>query len=146
MGQVSAERTFKWRTLTLTPQELKREARTSRKAKTVDVPRPTCRSQCVDGPRPCPWVGCRYHLYVEVLSRGSLKLNWPNHESWELPQTCSLDVANAAAETDGLSLEGVGRLLQLTRERVRQIEVEAIEHARESGVLEGVDVDEREMQ
>jgi len=28
--------------------------------------RPKTRADCIDGPRPCPWLGCRYHLGVEV--------------------------------------------------------------------------------
>lgn len=39
-----------------------------------------------------------------------------------LPQTCSLDVA----DWDGATLLQVGEILNLTRERVRQIEVAAI--------------------
>jgi hypothetical protein len=28
--------------------------------------RPRNRSECKDGPRPCPWVSCRYHLALDV--------------------------------------------------------------------------------
>jgi hypothetical protein len=39
--------------------------------------RPRDRSECRSGPRPCPWVGCRYALYVDVLPSGRLKVNFP---------------------------------------------------------------------
>ena len=37
---------------------------------------------------------------------------------WELRETCALDVA----ERGGLTLEEVGEILNLTRERIRQVE------------------------
>ena len=30
------------------------------------LPRPTSREQCREEARPCPWVGCRHHLLLEV--------------------------------------------------------------------------------
>lgn len=30
------------------------------------LPRPTSRAQCLEEARPCPWVGCRHHLLLEV--------------------------------------------------------------------------------
>src|ERR1019366_2346037 len=35
--------------------------------------RPKTRGDCVDGPRPCPWAGCRQHLYLEVNPTGNMK-------------------------------------------------------------------------
>ena len=48
----------------------------------------------------------------------SIKKNFPHKEVWELEETCALDVA----ERGGLTLEEVGELLNLTRERIRQME------------------------
>jgi hypothetical protein len=79
---------------------------------------PLTRQECVNGLRPCPFVTCRYHLYLDVTEKGSLKLNYPDREPWEISESCALDVADAGDHT----LEEVGVLLQLTRERVRQIE------------------------
>lgn len=69
------------------------------------------------GERPCPYVGCRYHLYLETQG-STIKINYPNRESWDIPESCTLDVA----DKDGLTLEQVGKILWITRERVRQIE------------------------
>jgi hypothetical protein len=84
--------------------------------------RPVTRRECRSGPRPCPWVSCRHHLAVDVSEYGALKLNFPDRALGELPATCALDVA----ERGGLSLEEVGGLLNVTRERARQIEAAAL--------------------
>jgi hypothetical protein len=86
--------------------------------------RPTTRAECRDGPRPCPFVSCRYHLYLDVSRRtGSIKLNFPDLEVWEMPVSCALDVA----EDGGATLEDVGAIMNVTRERIRQLEVTALE-------------------
>ncbi len=81
--------------------------------------RPRTRGDCAKGPRPCPWVACKYHLYLDVSSKtGSIKLNFPDLEPWELQDSCVLDVADKGPVT----LEDVGRIMNLTRERIRQLE------------------------
>lgn len=32
------------------------------------VPRPRTRGECLEEARPCPWVGCRHHLLLEVAA------------------------------------------------------------------------------
>lgn len=48
------------------------------------IPRPTTREQCLEEARPCPWVGCRHHLLLEVaVSQGKptkLVLNRPSRQ------------------------------------------------------------------
>jgi hypothetical protein len=85
--------------------------------------RPLTRAECRDGPRPCLFVSCRYHLYLDVdPSSGSVRLNFPDQEVWELEETCALDLAEAGTVT----LDHIGELLGVTRERVRQIEQGAL--------------------
>lgn len=85
--------------------------------------RPRTRVDCAGGERPCPWVGCRFHLYLEISPiTGAIKINHPTLEPWELEHTCSLDVADRGRST----LEEVGSILNLTRERSRQIETKAL--------------------
>lgn len=87
------------------------------------IPRPRSRKECAHGLRPCPFVSCRYHLYLDVNEeKGSLKLNFPDLEVWELPETCALDVADRG----GMTLEEVGEIMNLTRERIRQVEVRGL--------------------
>lgn len=87
------------------------------------VTRPVQREECKDGPRPCPYVSCRYHLYLDVSPHtGSIKLNFPDLEVWELEESCALDVAERGA----VQVERLGAILNLTRERVRQLEVQAL--------------------
>ena len=86
--------------------------------------RPADREDCRFGARPCMYVACRFHLYLDVNPRtGSIKFNFPGKEVHELEETCALDVA----ERGGITLEEVGGLMNLTRERVRQLEAEALD-------------------
>lgn len=91
---------------------------------------PTCRSQCVDGPRPCPWYSCRYHLGLDVVQTNASSARVVVHidpdeiDTYEGP-TCALDVAE-----DEATLEEVGSLFGLTRERTRQIEEGALDWLR----------------
>jgi hypothetical protein len=89
----------------------------------VEAARPRTRGECATGPRPCPWVGCKYHLYLDVNEdNGSIKLNHPHRELDELEETCALDVADRH-EKKGVTLEHVGELMNLVRERARQLEI-----------------------
>ena len=97
--------------------------------------RPTDRSQCKDGIRPCPWVGCRHHLYLDVNpENGSIKFNFPDLEPWELTPSCSLDVT----DEEGATLGEVGDYMNLSRERIRQIEVAVLErlHKLVKGIID----------
>jgi hypothetical protein len=92
-------------------------------ADVVELPTfPLTRAECIRGPRPCPWWRCRYHLGSDVSRNGSLKITWPDLQPWEIPFSCALDLA----ESTGLTLEEVGEALNVTRERVRQIEHRAL--------------------
>jgi hypothetical protein len=89
----------------------------------VDIPRPTSRGECREEVRPCPWVACKHHLYLDINPEtGSIKINFPDLEPWELKHTCALDVA----ERGGITLEEVGEIMNLTRERIRQVEVRGL--------------------
>ena len=89
--------------------------------------RPRTRGEC-PASRPCPWVGCRYHLYLDVHEpSGRLMFNFPELEPWELAETCALDVAEWAARIDGLTLAEVSELMSISREWVRHLESRALE-------------------
>jgi hypothetical protein len=89
----------------------------------VDEPRPKTRADCRGEARPCPWVACKHHLYLDINpSTGSIKINFPDLEPWELRDTCALDVA----ERGGSTLDEIGEITNLTRERIRQLEVRGL--------------------
>jgi hypothetical protein len=92
----------------------------------VPVDRPKTRADCLQGEhaeRPCPFVSCKHHLYLDVSPRsGAIKLNFPHLEVWEMPETCALDVADRG----GVTLEEVGEIMNLTRERIRQLETRGL--------------------
>lgn len=100
-----------------------------RKRETVVAPTPAVehqktRGECAGGDRPCPLVGCRHHTAIEVNEdSGSLQLNHPEKEPEELTASCSLDIADAGP----ITLEQTGAVLNLTRERVRQVETKALQ-------------------
>jgi Sigma-70, region 4 len=98
--------------------------------------RPAWRGQCRLGPKGkqgaggkvCPYVSCKHHLYLDVDPRtGSIKLNFPDLEVWEMEHCCVLDVA----DDGGWTLEHVGDAMNLTRERARQLELRCLEKLRE---------------
>ena len=96
-----------------------------------ECPRPATWGECVElglgVASPCPHVSCVHHLYLDVNpENGAITYNFPGREVWELAETCSLAVAARLGET----LEDVGALLNLTRERARQIETRALETLR----------------
>ena len=97
--------------------------------------RPQSRAECQSTARPCPYVSCSHHLYLDVNpSSGAIKLNFPHLEVWEMQETCALDVADRG----GITLEEVGEILNLTRERIRQVEVRGLSRMRDDS---GIDLE-----
>ena len=135
-------------------------------------PRPKTRADCIGDPRPCPWVGCKYHLFLDVIPKtGSIVFNvgrtttegrdkrrrrnatrraatvsprtkrrgsigykqyerseaqlmaaFDQAESGDLP-TCLLTLIG---DETTYTLEETGDVLNVTRERIRQIEEKAM--------------------
>jgi len=107
---------------------------------------PRTRGDCVDGPRPCPHLGCRHHIWTDVNLRPDLpskkydergrmvrlRRGAPGRGRPELPdESCALDVADEGGHT----LERVGEILGVTRERIRQIEKQFLEKLKKSRTL-----------
>ena len=128
------------RSKTMSRKEMARELRRRRLAgevdpeeqellRSVEENRPHTRAECINGPRPCLFVSCKHNLYLDVNPEtGSIKLNFPDKEIWELEYTCALDVA----EKGGITLEEVGEIMNLTRERIRQVETRGLMKLREA--------------
>lgn len=86
----------------------------------IDPPywKPKTRRDCENMVRPCPYVSCRHNLYLDVTENGSIKYNFPHLEPGDMKESCALDVAARG----GLTLEETGALMNVTRERIRQIQ------------------------
>ena len=130
LGEPQARR----RSKTMSRKEIARDLRRQRALGIVDPElqqtileieqaRPRERSECANTPRPCMFVSCKHHLYLDVNPEtGSIKLNFPDKEIWEMAETCALDVADRG----GITLEEVGSIMNLTRERIRQVETRGL--------------------
>lgn len=113
----------------------------------MSVSRPKTRGECLGGVRPCPWVGCRYHLALDEhngtmsspLTEQRLLFGDSNMaaKNWadtlvegldSMGDTCALDVADRGAAT----LQDMGSNVYLTRERIRQIEQVALRKLRKA--------------
>jgi hypothetical protein len=96
------------------------------KALGADIPyeRPRTRGDCAQVPRPCPYVACKYSLYLDVSPTGSIILNFPHLEPGQMPadRSCALDLAERGPKT----LEYIAVVTNLTRERIRQVELKAL--------------------
>jgi len=97
----------------------------------TDHHRPRTRAACGEE-RPCPFVSCEYHLYLDVSRRaGAIKLNFPDLEVEDMAETCALDLAERGGEPgsgqgSGLTRDVVARHLNMTREGARQMELSAL--------------------
>jgi hypothetical protein len=101
------------------------------------VGHPEMRGDCLYGPRPCPLVGCRYNLFLDVNERnGSIKFTHPDREPWEVPasESCALDLADAhpagvdlpvLAEVAGLSYDRTWQVVDEARKRAIALAIEA---------------------
>ena len=91
-----------------------------------------CLAGGVNAQRPCPRISCFYHLAVDAGEQGK--------------ESCCLDVADRG----GATLEEVGEIMGLTRERIRQIEQRAEQKLLRLAKLrpdlfDGTDIDPREV-
>ena len=137
-GGIETEPQARRRSKTMSRKEIARDLRRQRALGIVDPElqqtiveieqaRPHARAECANGPRPCMFVSCKHHLYLDVNpATGSIKLNFPDREVWELADTCALDVADRG----GITLEEVGAIMNLTRERIRQVETRGLQKLR----------------
>jgi hypothetical protein len=126
---------------TMSRREMLRERRRRERAgelmEVAVYDRPQTRADCANAPRPCLFVACKHHLYLDVNPEtGSIKINFPDKDVWELEETCALDVA----ERGGVTLEEVGDILNLTRERDRQVEVTGLQKLKGESAKHELDV------
>lgn len=121
------------RTVSLRDQAALNEIGSAESAEYPVSARPRTRAECEDGPRPCPFVSCRHHLYLDVTDAGSIKIARPDVPVEDMAESCSLD----AADRGESGLRVIGEMLGVTRERVRMIKVRALLRVRAAGRREG---------
>ncbi len=108
--------------------------------------RPKTRGDCVDMPRPCPWLFCRHHLALETLEqRRNLKAKGKRRlpedmdefvdEAMDMPETCTLDVAQSGPS----DLDEVGELLGVSYVAVQMAESRAMKRALATCVRKGIE-------
>lgn len=98
-------------------------------------PSPRVRGECIDGPRPCAVVTCKYHLAALLPQRGQTLRRAPSGE--DLAETCALDVADRVAAR-GAMLEPIdlARILRCSRTWAGMLIGEAERALRSSGRLD----------
>ena len=63
----------------------------------VYIPRPSSRAECREEMRPCPWVACKHHLYLDINPEtGSIKINFPDLEPHGIKDDSIRDVIRNA--------------------------------------------------
>jgi hypothetical protein len=92
--------------------------------------RPVRRADCLKGPRPCPWIGCRWHLCWEhhKIKRAILSNADPREVAaliLSMPDTCVLDLSEEA-----LSTRQVANALNVTHQAIAQSCVRALDKLR----------------
>jgi hypothetical protein len=100
---------------------------------------PRTRGECKDGPRPCPYVSCRHHLWLRLQEEQPGNPQEGRQGATTLRpstmDTCALDVAERGRAT----FEEIGAILGVHPTRARQIAEAALAELRERGVdVEGL--------
>lgn len=97
------------------------------------VVRPKTRGDCVNGPRPCLWVSCKYNLYLDITKAGSIQFTNPGIEPDQMKESCVLDLTDKGPQT----LITIEQVMNTTRQRVLQIETAAVQKLRVAATRNG---------
>ena len=124
-------------------------------AENIDEIAPVTRGDCIHGIRPCPFIRCKWHTFWWWLETALRKKSGGHTKTWKqltkwvpgmvgtendavtdelldmvlTEHSCILDIIDEGHD----SLEEIGDIFGISRERVRQIEGKKIMHGRMSG-------------
>lgn len=109
----------------------------------VEFVPPRTRGDCLPGgsneSRPCPWTRCRHHNAVDINPHTGAVTEIA--DPTEMTVSCSLDGADREPE---MTLEQVGQVFGVSRERIRQIESKGLHRVGRGGERFGWTADEAE--
>lgn len=98
-----------------------------RRADQVLSRQPRNRVECPPADVPCPFVACRYHVWTSTTLRQGVVVDVQVGRGWgDVKHTCALVLAEQGPRT----MDQVGKILGVSRERVRQLEAGAIQFLR----------------
>jgi hypothetical protein len=92
--------------------------------------------------RPCPWVSCKFNTWAEITRFGSIKVIRKNLRPWDIDpkKSCILDTIDDHKGGE-ITLDKIGSILNITRERVRQIEFNGLQKMSDDGPLHSQFID-----
>ena len=124
------------------------EGKEAREEVDLEALRPRTRRDCLPGGRnemrPCPWYACKYHLGLDINEdTGSISVR--NLD--DMVHTCDLDVAEIGGVPGegrgiGITFEEAGEIMDLTKERMRQVEFDGILKTRAQLIARGMEPDD----
>lgn len=108
--------------------------------KLLDEEAPKCRADCINGPRPCPWIRCKWHA-IWMQPKAAPSKHRLGRQSYQgklfrqcndriadvvcsLKYSCVLDLCDGGSAPNRASsatLQEVGDLMNVSRERARQL-------------------------
>lgn len=105
----------------------------------ADAPlrRPRTHGDCEQVPRPCPFVSCRYNLYLDDIGFGRLVLNFDGAPGdMRADRSCALDIAVMTARE-------IADILGVSHRAIQQSERRALQKLRQSEYWRGLyDIEE----
>lgn len=90
-------------------------------SKLLKIIKPKIRKDCENVPRPCPFVSCRYNIFLDVNSQSGNIKNVFNEFKDPIYMTFNNCVLDIVEKHGCMTLEDIGKIMNITRERVRQI-------------------------
>jgi hypothetical protein len=90
---------------------------------------PASFAQCPSGP--CPYVTCKYHLYLDITFDGGIRLNFPEIEPTDMMFPCALRFAANLGEH---SFDELSRYVNTKPNMLRNVFAKALRKLKEEGI------------